>query len=75
MTAAILNVAKCAPRFKMGYTVISGLSVGEFSSIFVIRWFVNRDKRKAVPKEEPEDENAVKTKEDKETEETSHLPV
>lgn len=50
----ILNVGKYAPRFKMGFTVISVLSVGEFTMIFVIRWFVNRDKRKKALKEESE---------------------
>jgi hypothetical protein len=47
----ILNVGKYAPKFNMGFTVMSVLSVGEFSMIFVIRYFVNRDKKKAVAAE------------------------
>ncbi|KAK0103174.1 hypothetical protein ONS95_014971 [Cadophora gregata] len=39
----ILNVGKYAPRFKLGFTVMSALSVGEFAMIFVILWFVTRD--------------------------------
>lgn len=42
----------------MGFTVMSVLSVGEFTMIFVIRWFVNRDKRKAALKEDSEDKKA-----------------
>jgi len=48
VTVVILNVGKYAPRFKMGFIVMSVLSVGEFSMIFVIRWFANREKRKRV---------------------------
>ena len=51
LLVVILNVGKYAPKFKMGFTVMSVLSVGEFSMIFVIRYFVNRDKRKVVAAE------------------------
>jgi ACS family pantothenate transporter-like MFS transporter len=44
----ILNVGKYAPQFKMGFTVMSVLSVGEFSMIFVIKWFVDRDRKRDV---------------------------
>lgn len=75
----ILNVGKYAPRFKMGFTVMSVLSVGEFTMIFVIRWFVNRDKRKAAFKEESqgkkdEVEDELHTRVRKE-EEIPYLPV
>ncbi|KAN0096657.1 putative allantoate permease [Hyaloscypha variabilis] len=43
----ILNVGKYAPRFKLGFTVMSVLSVGEFTMIFVIKYFVDRDSRRA----------------------------
>ncbi|KAF2026297.1 putative pantothenate transporter [Setomelanomma holmii] len=39
----ILNVGKYAPRFPMGFAVMSGISVLQFSSIFIIRWFVKRE--------------------------------
>ncbi|KAE9371716.1 putative allantoate permease [Stipitochalara longipes BDJ] len=42
----ILNVGKYAPRFKMGFTVMSVLSVCEFAMIFVIKYFVDRDSRR-----------------------------
>ena len=42
----ILNVGKYAPQFKMGFTVMSVLSVGEFTMIFVIKWFVVRDRKR-----------------------------
>ena len=47
----ILNVGKYAPRFKMGFIVMSLLSVCEFAMIFVIKYFVDRDSRR---KENPE---------------------
>ena len=54
VAVVILNVGKYAPKFKMGFIVMSVLSVGEFSMIFVIRWFANREKRKASLKQERE---------------------
>ncbi|EXJ88057.1 hypothetical protein A1O1_04984 [Capronia coronata CBS 617.96] len=40
----ILDVGKYAPRFKLGFCVMSGISVLQFSMIFVLRYFVRRDK-------------------------------
>lgn len=39
----ILNVGKYAPRFHLGFSVMSGLSVCEFGMIFVIRYFAQRE--------------------------------
>jgi ACS family pantothenate transporter-like MFS transporter len=39
----ILNVGKYAPRFHMGFAVMSGISVLQFASIFIIRWFGKRE--------------------------------
>lgn len=47
----ILNVGKYAPQFKMGFTVMSVLSVGEFTMIFVIKWFVDRVRKRDVAAE------------------------
>jgi MFS transporter, ACS family, pantothenate transporter len=44
----ILNVGKYAPKFKMGFTVMSILSVCEFTMIFIIKWFVDRDSKRAA---------------------------
>lgn len=41
----ILNVGKYAPKFKMGFTVMSVLRVCEFGMIFVIKYFVDQDKK------------------------------
>jgi hypothetical protein len=38
----ILNVGKYAPQLKMGFTIMSILSVGKFAMIFVMKWFVDR---------------------------------
>lgn len=35
----ILDVGKYAPRFKMGFAVMSGISVLQFAAIFLVRWF------------------------------------
>lgn len=40
----ILNVGKYAPKFTMGFGIMSGISVIEFVMIFVLRYFVNREK-------------------------------
>lgn len=56
----------------MGFTVMSVLSVGEFTMIFVIRWFVNREKRSGGPKEAVEDSKIV---EQRKGEEIPYLPV
>ncbi|KAJ4377343.1 hypothetical protein N0V83_000168 [Neocucurbitaria cava] len=42
----ILNVGKYAPRFHLGFSVMSGISVLEFSSIFLIRYFANGEAAK-----------------------------
>lgn len=42
----ILNVGKYAPRFHLGFSVMSGISVVQFAMIFVIRYFVKQDKEK-----------------------------
>lgn len=42
----ILNVGKYAPRFKLGFSVMSGISVLQFASIFLVRWFARREVRK-----------------------------
>jgi ACS family pantothenate transporter-like MFS transporter len=44
----ILNVGKYAPNFKMGFTVMSVLSVCQFGMIFVIKYFVDRDRKRAA---------------------------
>lgn len=38
----VLNVGKYAPRFHLGFSVMSGISVMQFAMIFVLRYFVNR---------------------------------
>ncbi|TVY56655.1 Pantothenate transporter liz1 [Lachnellula cervina] len=53
----ILNTGKYAPKFTLGFTVMSVISVGEFAMIFVILYFVTRDERKQGLREiEPSDE-------------------
>jgi ACS family pantothenate transporter-like MFS transporter len=44
----ILNVSKYAPKFKMGFTVMSVLSLCEFGMIFVIKYFVDRNRKKTA---------------------------
>jgi MFS transporter, ACS family, pantothenate transporter len=39
----ILDVGKYAPRFHLGFCVLSGISVCQFGMIFVLRWFVKHD--------------------------------
>ncbi|KAL4907731.1 hypothetical protein BDW74DRAFT_175511 [Aspergillus multicolor] len=41
----ILDTGKYAPKFTMGYSVMSGISVLQFGIIFVIRWFAKREER------------------------------
>lgn len=41
----ILNVGKYAPRFHLGFSVMSGISVLQFTMIFVLRFFVKRQTR------------------------------
>lgn len=55
----VLDTSKYAPKFKLGFTVMSVLSVGEFVMIFVIRWFVNRDAKKEKERERVEEELSV----------------
>jgi ACS family pantothenate transporter-like MFS transporter len=54
----ILDVSKYAPRFHLGFSVMSGISVLEFGSIFLILWFVRRDERNKE-REGSEDEEVV----------------
>lgn len=51
LLVVILNVGKYAPQFKMGFTVMSVLSVGEFTMIFVIKWLVDRVRKRDVAAE------------------------
>ncbi|KAL2820914.1 major facilitator superfamily domain-containing protein [Aspergillus cavernicola] len=39
----ILDTGKYAPKFTMGYSVISGISVLQFSMIFVLRYFAKKE--------------------------------
>jgi ACS family pantothenate transporter-like MFS transporter len=55
----ILDVSKYAPRFHLGFSVMSGISVLEFASIFLILWFVRRDERNKE-REGSEDEEVVR---------------
>ncbi|KEF52947.1 uncharacterized protein A1O9_10853 [Exophiala aquamarina CBS 119918] len=41
----VLNVGKYAPRFHLGFSVLSGISVLQFTMIFVLRFFVKRQNR------------------------------
>lgn len=50
----VLNVGKYAPKFTLGFRVLVGISVGQWLSIWVIRWFVNRGERTADKGIEPE---------------------
>ncbi|KAL4799619.1 major facilitator superfamily domain-containing protein [Aspergillus venezuelensis] len=45
----ILDTGKYAPKFTMGYSVMSGISVLQFAMIFVIRWFAQREERMSEP--------------------------
>ena len=51
----ILDVGKYAPRFKMGFAVLSGISVLQFISVFLVRWFARRE----AEKEKRQQEEAV----------------
>ncbi|KAL4969802.1 major facilitator superfamily domain-containing protein [Aspergillus stella-maris] len=42
----ILDTGKYAPKFTMGYSVMSGISVLQFAIIFVIRWFAQREEKR-----------------------------
>jgi MFS transporter, ACS family, pantothenate transporter len=42
----ILDVGKYAPRFHMGFSIMSGISVLEFASIFLIRYFAKKEAAK-----------------------------
>ena len=41
----ILDVGKYAPRFKLGFSVMSGISVLQFASIFIVRYLAKREAR------------------------------
>lgn len=47
----ILDVGKYAPRFHLGFSIMSGLSVCQFAMIFVLKWFVERQERRAKLKQ------------------------
>lgn len=47
----ILNVSKYAPRFHLGFSIMSGVSVLQLSPIFLIRWFASREEKNG--KKEP----------------------
>jgi len=59
----ILNTGKYAPKFHLGFTVMSVISVGEFAMIFVMLYFVTRDKKKQAAREieTPEGQNSPST--------------
>ncbi|KAL2798660.1 major facilitator superfamily domain-containing protein [Aspergillus keveii] len=40
----ILDTGKYAPKFTMGYSIMCGVSALQFAMIFVLRYFVNRQK-------------------------------
>ncbi|EED16168.1 allantoate permease, putative [Talaromyces stipitatus ATCC 10500] len=42
----ILNTSKYAPKFTMGWSILTGISVCQLAMVFVIRWLVMRDKRR-----------------------------
>lgn len=48
----ILNVGKYAPRFKLRFCVMSGISVLEFASIFLIKDFAEREEAKNKSEQE-----------------------
>jgi len=47
----ILNVGKYAPQLKVGSTIMSVLSLGESTMMFVVKWFVDRDRKRDVAAE------------------------
>ncbi|KAF2644628.1 retrograde regulation protein 2 [Massarina eburnea CBS 473.64] len=47
----ILDVGKYAPRFRLGFAVMSGIGVLQFSSIFLVRWFGKREAEKEKAEE------------------------
>ena len=46
-----MNVGKYAPKFHMGFSVMSGVSVLEFASIFIIRYFAKWEEKKTEAQE------------------------
>jgi ACS family pantothenate transporter-like MFS transporter len=46
-----LNFSKYGPQFRMRFTVMSILTVGESTIIFVIKWFINRDRKRDLAAE------------------------
>lgn len=59
----ILNVGKYAPRFHLGFSIMSGISVLEFANIFVLRYFVNRDKAEKLKHKSQAHETAADSSE------------
>ncbi|PCG97769.1 Major facilitator superfamily domain, general substrate transporter [Penicillium occitanis (nom. inval.)] len=43
----ILNTSKYAPKFTMGWSILTGFSACQLAMVFVIRWLVQRDKRRS----------------------------
>ncbi|KAH7120749.1 retrograde regulation protein 2 [Dendryphion nanum] len=52
----ILDVGKYAPKFYMGFCIMSGVSVLQFGSVFLIRHFAKREERKEREEEEVADQ-------------------
>ncbi|KAF2815549.1 putative pantothenate transporter [Mytilinidion resinicola] len=55
----ILDVGKYAPKFHLGFSVMSGLSILEFSSIFIIRYFAKREEAAEKALEDTSDAEEV----------------
>ncbi|EHY53887.1 hypothetical protein HRR81_001369 [Exophiala dermatitidis] len=60
----ILNVGKYAPRFKLGFCIMSGLSVLQFTMIFVLRYYVSRDQARKKQIEDEFNQNRQQARED-----------
>lgn len=54
-------MGKYAPRFKLGFCIMSGLSVLQFAMIFVLRYFVNREGTKQKQEADILDYNTQQT--------------
>ncbi|EEA22123.1 hypothetical protein EYB26_007787 [Talaromyces marneffei] len=52
----ILNTSKYAPKFTMGWSILTGFSACQLAMVFVIRWFVQRDKRRAREQQQQQQE-------------------
>lgn len=65
-TVLILNTSKYAPKFTMGWSILTGFSACQLAMVFVIQWLVQRDKRRA---REQEDDGIVGDHRDTDVEE------